>query len=161
MRGIILFFLFVLLPVPAAASCSSPWETHFACDIEHKHARAEFCRIADTEAHPSKKEAYYSYVIGDEPAELYFETDKVLFSTKDFILEHQSDTSSGMGYQLGKIVYSFFVTQDERLGNRVREAEVRVYKSADDFFSRDKNVEIARLTCDPASIVANTALIAP
>lgn len=153
--------LLIMLPFPAVANCIPPWQTHFACDIPEKNARAEFCRIADPAAHPGKSQAYYTYAVGTAPAELYFESDSVVFSTKDFILEHQSDTSSGMGYLYGKMVYSFFVTQDERLNNRVREAEVRVYNSADDFTSRDRNLEVARLSCDPDSIVANIGLIAP
>lgn len=153
--------LLMILPFPAAANCIPPWQTHFACNIPEKNARAEFCRIADTSSNPGKHEVYYTYAVGTEPAELYFESDTIRFSTKDFILEHQYDTDSGMGYVYGKMVYSFFVTQDERLNNRVREAEVRVYRSIDDFTSRDRDLEVARLYCDPNSIEANTDLIGP
>jgi len=153
--------LLMFLPFPAAANCIPPWQTHFACNITDKNARAEFCRIADTSGNPGKPEAYYTYTVGTEPVELYFESDNIWFSTKDFILEHQYDTSSGMGYVHGKMVYSFFVTQDERLNNRVREADVRVYRSIDDFTNRDRDLEVARLSCDPGSIVANTDMIAP
>lgn len=75
--------LLCLLPLPAAANCIPPWQTHFACDIPERNARAEFCRIAAPSAHPDKNEGYYTYAVAAEPAELYFETDEIWFSTRD------------------------------------------------------------------------------
>lgn len=156
-----LLALFVLLPVPAMANCIPPWQTHFSCYIPDRNAQAEFCRIADTNAHPGKKEGYYSFVVGAEPAELYFETDMIGFSVKDTNIDHPTDLTMSMGYMRNDWVYAFVVTEDERLGGDIRDAEVRVYSSSDDFFSDEKDVEQVRLYCESGSIIANQDLIAP
>ncbi|NPD13727.1 hypothetical protein HOY34_00750 [Xinfangfangia sp. D13-10-4-6] len=153
--------LLFLLPTAAAANCIPPWQVHFACDIPATNARAEFCRIADTAKHPGKKEAYYTYVVGDQPAELYFEASSVWFSVKDTNIDHPTDLTMAMGYPNGKWVYAFVVTEDKRLNGRIRDAEVRVYKSTDDFTSDQKDVEQLRLYCEPSSIIANQDMIAP
>lgn len=151
----------LLLPLPAAANCIPPWETHFACDIPARDARAEFCRIADTEAHPGLKEGYYSYVTGTAPAELYFQTEEIWFSTKDYILDHPTDTTTAMGYRRGDYIYAFFLTEDTREADGIRDADVRVYTSPDDFSSSTPDTEILRLHCAPSTIRANLGLIAP
>ena len=153
--------LLFLVPVPAAANCIPPWQTHFSCSIPERDAQVEFCRIADTDAHPGKKEGYYTYVVGTEPAELYFETDLIGFSVKDTNIDHPTDLTMAMGYLRGDWVYAFVITQDSRLDDRVRDAEVRVYKSFDEFSNDDKDVEEVRLYCDSQSIIANQWLIGP
>jgi len=153
--------LFIILPMPAMANCVPPWQTHFSCYIPEQNAHAEFCRIADTNLHPGKKEGYYSYVVGAEPAELYFETDTIGFSVKDTNIDHPTDLTMSMGYMRNDWVYAFVITEDERIGSDIRDAEVRVYSSSDDFFNDKKDVEQARLYCDSGSIIANQDMIAP
>lgn len=153
--------LLALLPLPASANCIPPWQLHFACEIPERDASVEFCRIADTAKHPGLKEGYYSYVTGTGPADLYFQTDEIWFSTKDTNINHPTDLTMAMGYKHGPWVYGFTITQDSRIGDRIRDAEVRVYRSTDDFSSDVKDVEATRLYCDPDSIRANQDLIAP
>jgi hypothetical protein len=102
--------LILLLPAPVMANCIPPWQTHFSCYIPERNAQAEFCRIADTDAHPGKKEGYYSYVVGAELAELYFETDRIGFSVKDTNIDHPTDMTMAMGYMRDDWVYAFVVT---------------------------------------------------
>jgi hypothetical protein len=151
----------VLLASPALANCVPPWQTQFACAIPERNARAEFCRIAEPAQHPGKKEAYYSYVVGTQPAELYFETDSTRFSTKETDVDHPTDLTMALGYARGDYVYAFVITQDKRLDDRIREADIRVYNSTDAFTNDVKGNEVIRLSCDPASIIADFPSIRP
>ena len=153
--------LTAFIPLPAMANCIPPWQTQFACNIPERNARAEFCRIADPKAHPDKKEAYYNYVIGTKPSELYFETNSTWFSTKDTNINHPIDMTMAMGYARGDYVYAFVVTEDKRNADGIRDAEVRVYSSTDKFTNDTKDNETAKLYCDPASIIADQDSIRP
>ena len=153
--------LTTFLPLPAMANCIPPWQTQFACNIPDRDARVEFCRIADPKAHPDKKEAYYNYVTGTKPSELYFETDSTWFSTKDTNIDHPTDMTMALGYARGEYVYAFVVTEDKRLGGAIRDAEVRVYSSTEKFTNDAKDNESARLYCDSKSIIADQDSIAP
>ena len=153
--------LVLLSPLPALANCIPPWKTHFACSIPEQNARAEFCRIADTDAHPDKNEGYYTYSVGAEPTELYFETDSIWFSTKDTDINHPTDLTMAMGYARDKWVYAFTITEDSREASGVRDAEVRVYSSTDDFTSDTKDNEVTKLYCDASTILADLNSIAP
>lgn len=161
MKIVIAFAFAALASSSAMANCVPPWQTHFACSIPAKNARAEFCRIRDTKAHPDKKEGYYSYSVGSKPTELYFETDSIWFSTKDTDIHHPTDLSMSMGYARDKWVYAFVITQDKREADGVRDAEVRVYSSTDEFSSSVKGNEVVKLYCDPATILADFDSIAP
>jgi hypothetical protein len=66
-----------------------------------------------------------------------------------------------MGYMRNDWVYAFVVTEDERIGGDIRDGEVRVYSSSDDFFNDEKDVEQVRLYCESGSIIANQDMIAP
>lgn len=151
----------VFASLPATANCIPPWQTQFACNIPDRNARAEFCRIDDTKANPGKKEAYYSYATGSGPTELYFETDNTLFSTKDTDINHPTDMTMAIGYARGDYVYAFVVTEDNRIPDRIRDAEVRVYKTIDAFSNDKKDTEIMRLYCASASILADRDSIRP
>lgn len=149
------------LSSPAMANCIPPWQTQFACAIPERNARAEFCRIPDPAQHPDKKEAYYTYAVGAAPAELYFETDSTWFSTKDTDIDHPTDLTMAIGYAHGAYIYAFSVTEDKREPDGIRDAEIRVYSSADAFTSEARNTEESRLYCDPASILADLPSIRP
>lgn len=161
MRFYRLIILAAFFPLPAAANCMPPWQTLFACNIPERNARAEFCQIGDGAAHSGKKSAYYTYAVGPKPVELYFETDSYSFSTKDTDVDHPTDLTMGIGFVNKNYVYAFFVTEDKRLGGRIREANVRVYSSEASFSSEKKNTELQRLQCDPASILADQENIRP
>ncbi|HEY4200858.1 MAG TPA: hypothetical protein VGM83_09870 [Devosiaceae bacterium] len=156
------YFAFVLtafLPFPALANCVPPWQTQFACNLPEQAARAEFCRLSDPI--PGVKEAYYSYAVEAEPAELYFQTDSTYFSTKDTEIDHPTDLTMAIGYARENYVYAFVVTEDEREADGIRDAEVRVYSSIDAFTNDTKDTEITKLYCDPASILADLDSIRP
>ncbi|UXN75766.1 hypothetical protein N8D56_26350 (plasmid) [Devosia sp. A8/3-2] len=161
MRIYISLALAALSPLPAMANCIPPWKTHFACSIPEQDARAEFCRIADTKANPNKKEGYYTYSVGTEPTELYFETDSIWFSTKDTDIDHPTDLTMSMGYARDNWIYAFVITEDSREADGVRDAEVRVYSSTDDFTSSTKDTEVVKLHCDSSTILADLDSIAP
>ncbi|WP_035201269.1 hypothetical protein [Agrobacterium tumefaciens] len=161
MKRRLLAIVLVLFPLAAEANCLPPWQTLFACNIMSSSARAEFCEIADTESHKSLKSHYYTYVVGTKPAELYFEADGYYFSTKDTVAGHPTDLAMGVGLLNKNYVYSFFVTEDKKLDGKIRDAEIRVYKSIDAFSSDTKDNEQLRLQCDPRSIVANQENIRP
>ncbi|MBS9719178.1 hypothetical protein JYU29_00585 [Tianweitania sp. BSSL-BM11] len=166
MRKMIVMLLASALVVPlstleAAANCIPPWQTLFACNIPRQDARAEFCLIPDTDAHPGKKQGYYTYVVGTKPAELYFEADGYYFSTKDTLVDHPTDLTMAIGFKRGAYVYSFTITEDRQIDGRVRDGEVRVYSSLDAFTSSEKDTEVTRLYCDRASILADTDNIRP
>jgi hypothetical protein len=150
-----------LFPTLAAANCLPPWQTHFACDLPERNARAEFCRIAKPQQHPGVPEHYYSFVRGTQPAELYFQTDSYWFTTKDVDVNHPSSFRVGVGYARGNTVYAFFVNQRHSDQRIVGDAEVRVYESTDAFSSSTRDNEQLRLRCAPGSVVADTAAIAP
>ena len=153
--------LTLLLPMAASANCISPWVTHFACEIEGKNSRAEFCRLRDTKQYPDKKEGYYTYADASGKTKLYFETDSIWFSTKDTNVDHPRDLAMAMGYKLKNYIYSFTVITDKDNTNIIRDAEVRVYKSTDDFTDTSHGKELNRLYCKPSSIIAEPDLIAP
>lgn len=161
MRFLTAIGLALLSPLPALANCIPPWKTHFACSIPEQDARAEFCRIADTDAYPDKKEGYYTYSVGTEPTELYFETDSIWFSTKDTNIDHPTDFTQSMGYVRDKWVYAFVITEDSREAIGVRDAEVRVYSSTDDYSSSTKDNEVIKLYCDASTILDDLSIIAP
>lgn len=161
MRVISVLAMATLMASPALANCIPPWQTQFACNIPERNARAEFCRIAEPGEHPGKKEAYYSYVVGTKPAELYFETDSTWFSTKDTNIDHPTDLTMALGYARGDYVYAFVVTEDKREDDGIRDAEVRVYSSTEAFTNEVKDNHVSRLYCDPASIVADVPSIRP
>ena len=151
----------LLCPALASANCLPPWQTHFACDLPERNARAEFCRIANPDQHPGLREHSYSFVRGTAPAELYFQTDSYLFSTKDMDADHPTFFRVGVGYARGNTVYAFFVNQRHSDQRIVGEAEVRVYESIDAFSSLTRHTEQLSLRCAPGSVVADTAAIAP
>lgn len=161
MKRRLLAVALALFPFAAKANCLPPWQTLFACDIAGSSARAEFCEIADPESHKSLKSHYYTYVVGTKPAELYFEADGYYFSTKDTVSDHPTDLAMGVGLANKNYVYSFFVTEDKMLDGKIREAEIRVYKSLDAFSNDTKNNEQLRLQCKTSSIVANQDNIRP
>jgi hypothetical protein len=66
-----------------------------------------------------------------------------------------------VGYARGAYVYAFVITQDKRLDDRIREADIRVYNSTDAFTNAVKGNEVLRLSCDPASIIADLPSIRP
>ncbi|MDS7594336.1 hypothetical protein [Agrobacterium tumefaciens] len=160
-RRLLVVVVLALFPFTAKANCLPPWQTLFACDIARSSARAEFCEIADPESHKSLKSHYYTYVVGTKPAELYFEADGYYFSTKDTVVDHPTDLTMGVGLTNKNYVYSFFVTEDKKLDGKIREAEVRVYKSLDAFSNETRDNEQLRLQCDPGSIIANHENIRP
>lgn len=153
--------LAMFLPLPGMANCIPPWQVQFACHIPARDARAEFCRLADPADHPGLKEAYYSYAAGTNPAELYFQTDSIWFSTKDTDIDHPFDLTMALGYARGDYIYAFVVTEDSRAPGGIREAEVRVYGSAESFTSETRHTELVRLHCDPATILADRDSIRP
>lgn len=163
MKPFWLFALTALFPLSAAANCIPPWQTLFACNIPEKNARAEFCQISDGDstARQGRKSAYYTYAVGSNVAELYFETDGYSFSTKDTEVDHPTDLTMGIGFTNKNYVYAFFVTEDKRLDGRIRDADIRVYTSENAFSSQERNTERLRLQCDPASIIANQDNIRP
>ncbi|MCT7663164.1 hypothetical protein [Shinella kummerowiae] len=161
MKGLVAFGLAALLSSPALANCVPPWQTQFACNIPERNARAEFCRIAAPVDHPSKKEAYYIYVVGTAPAELYFETDSLWFSTKDMLVDHPTDLTMAVGFARADYVYAFVVTEDKREHDGIRDGEVRVYESTDAFTNDVKGNQVNTLYCDPESIVADLPSIRP
>lgn len=138
-----------------------PWQTAFACQILERGAWAEFCRLADPKAHPGFKEAYYSYAVGTRPAEFYFETDDIHFSTKDTEIDHPTDVAMAIDYVRGTYVYAYAVVQDVRTSTGVRDAEVRVYSSIDDFSNDVKDTQIDRLYCDSATILVDEEDLRP
>ncbi len=156
-----LFVLATLLSSPAWANCVPPWQTQFACNVPERNARAEFCRIAEPKQHPDKKEAYYNYTVGTQPAELYFETDSTWFSTKDTEVDHPTDLTMAVGYARGQYVYAFVVTEDKREDDGIRDAEIRVYNSTETFTNDVKDNHVTKLYCDPLSIVADLPSIRP
>lgn len=147
--------------LPAAANCTPPWQTLFACNIPERDARAEFCKIADTKAHPGMKEVYYNYVVGTKPSQLYFQAEGYIFSTKDTDVNHPTDLTMAIGFPNGKHVYAFSVTEDSRLAGGYRDAQVRVYSSIDAFTSSEKDTELIKLYCDSSSIIADRNEIRP
>lgn len=151
----------ILAPSSASANCIPPWQVLFACNIPQRDARAEFCLIPNTDAHPGKKQGYYTYVTGTKPAELYFEADGYYFSTKDTEVDHPTDLTMAVGFKRGDYVYSFTITEDERQPDGIRDGEVRVYSSLDAFTNDKKDTEVTKLYCDPASIIANRNEIRP
>ncbi|WP_338661256.1 hypothetical protein VQH23_13515 [Pararoseomonas sp. SCSIO 73927] len=150
-----------LMPTMALANCLPPWQTQFACNIPERNARVEFCRIADARLRAGRAEVYYTFVTGTQPAELYFEADHYIFSTKQMGADRPSEITSGIGYPRGNYVYSFFITDDRRRPGNVRGAEVRAYSSIEAFTNSKRGNEIVRLRCDPSSIVADMGSIAP
>ena len=156
-----LAFAMLLCPALASANCLPPWQTHFACDLPERNARAEFCRIAEPARHPGQPEHYYSFVRGTQPAELYFQTDSYRFTTKDMDPDHPHHFRVGVGYARGNTVYAFFVNQRRSDQRIVGDAEVRVYESTEAFSSLTRHNEQLSLRCAPGSVVADTAAIAP
>lgn len=161
MRVSIVVALVAMSSLPALANCLPPWQTQFSCSIPEQGARAEFCHIANPQDHPEKKEAYYSYAVGTNPAELYFETDSTWFSTKDTQIDHPTDLVSAIGYAKNNWIYAFVLTEDNREPDGVRDAEVRVYSSIDSFTSATKDTEVARLYCEPSSILVDIPTVRP
>lgn len=161
MRARALLILAMLFSSPALANCVPPWQMQFACNVPERNARAEFCRITDPQQHPGKKEAYYNYTVGTQPAELYFETDSTWFSTKDTEADHPTDLTMAVGYARGQYVYAFVLTEDKREDDGIRDAEIRVYDSTDAFTSDVKDNHVTKLYCDPRSIVADLPSIRP
>ncbi|WP_338665920.1 hypothetical protein VQH23_12215 [Pararoseomonas sp. SCSIO 73927] len=150
-----------MLPSLAMANCIPPWQTQFACNIPERNARVEFCRIAEPQRHPRRQEVYYTFVTGIGPAELHFEADGYIFSTKEVDTTRPSEITSGIGYPRGEYVYAFFVTEHSSRPGSVSNAEVRVYNSIDAFTNSKRDNEIARFRCQPSSVIADVANIRP
>lgn len=149
------------LSSPVLANCLPPYQTQFACQIPERNARAEFCRLSDPAKHPKLKEGYYSYAVGAGPAELHFETNSIWFSTKDTDVDDPLGLTMAVGFALRSHVYAFVVIEDRADPDRIRAADVRVYSSIDAFTNDTKGTEIARLACEPSTIIADTASIRP
>ncbi|RKK01241.1 hypothetical protein EBE87_27670 [Pseudoroseomonas wenyumeiae] len=150
-----------MIPTLSMANCIPPWQTQFACDIPERNARVEFCRIAEPRLHPGRAELYYTFVTGTRPAELYFEAESYIFSTKEMDADRPSEITSGIGYPRGNYVYAFFITEDRRRPGNVRDAEVRAYSSVDAFSNSKRSNDIIKLRCERSSIVADFDSIRP
>lgn len=151
----------LFLSSPVVANRLPPYQTLFACQIPERNARAEFCRLPDPGKHPKLKEGHYSYAVGARPAELHFETNSIWFSTKDTDVDDPLGLTTAMGFALRSYVYAFVVTEDRADSDRILAADVRVYSSTDAFTNDTKGNEIARLACEPSTIIADTASIRP
>ena len=154
--------LWLVTAAVAQANCNPPYTTLLACDIYRSNARVEFCMQGKEAPDGSWKERIsYNFTRGLGPAELYFETDQIVASTKYWhlvSLDSQTRTDS-LGAVHGNHVYAAFLTgiQDDYASAD----QIHVYDSVEAYENDQGEVEIQRLYCDPESILMDADRFVP